>query len=210
MRILGNLKNKENMKRYILLLLLFLSLPAAVSAGEINIVALGASGTYGKGVARSDAFPAQIEKMLKAEGYNIHVINAGISGNTTADMLIRFESDVPDGTQIVILQPGSNDRKSNKRGSAISTEETINNVDAIVRRLRERTIEVILIKFLSGEGEAIAAKYGALLYGSIYRDIPKDYILNDGQHLSPEGHAVVAKNMLPLIKQLIARIQKKK
>jgi acyl-CoA thioesterase-1 len=206
-----SVEDERNMKRYIaLLFLLLLPLPAAVSAGDINIVALGASATYGKGVARSDAFPAQIEKMLKAEGYDVSVKNAGISGNTTADMLSRFESDVPEGTHIVILQPGSNDGRPAKRRSAINSENTINNVDAIVRRLKERKIEVILIRFSGGKGDAIAEKYGALLYGSIYRDIPRDFILNDGQHLSPEGHSVVAKNMLPLIRQLITRSRKEK
>jgi acyl-CoA thioesterase-1 len=200
---------ERNMKRIVLLFLCLWLLSASAFGEEINIVALGASGTYGKGVARNEAFPSQIEAMLKAEGHNIRVTNAGISGNTTSDMVSRLDRDVPEGTQIVIFQPGSNDqRRSNKRHIASSAGDTSGNVETAIRRLKERRIEVILFQFSGGEGKDVAKKYGALFYGSIYRDVPKENILNDGQHLSPEGHAIVSKNMVPLIKQLMVRIEK--
>jgi acyl-CoA thioesterase I len=88
--------------------------PAVAIADEVptTIVALGASQTNGKGVARSEAYPAQLEMLLRAAGYNVHVLNEGISGETTCSMLGRLGSAVPGGTRAVILQPGGNDKRT--------------------------------------------------------------------------------------------------
>jgi len=84
------------------------------SAEAATIVALGASNTYGKGVARNQAYPAQLEAMLRAKGSNVRVVNAGINGDTTEGMLGRLERAVPNGTRAVILQPGGNDRRKGR------------------------------------------------------------------------------------------------
>lgn len=78
-------------------------------AGAATVVALGASNTAGKGVSRSEAYPAQLEALLRARGLNVTVVNAGISGDTTGGMMARLESAVPKGTSVVVLQPGGND-----------------------------------------------------------------------------------------------------
>ena len=83
--------------------------PRRAAAASINIVVLGASNTYGKGVARNAALPAQLQAMLRAKGYDVRVGNAGINGDTTAGMLRRLNAAVPAGTRLVILQPGNND-----------------------------------------------------------------------------------------------------
>ncbi len=80
-------------------------------ADAATVVALGASNTYGKGVARNEAFPAQLEAILRAKGSSVRVMNAGINGDTTEGMLRRLDSVVPNGTSAVILQPGGNDRR---------------------------------------------------------------------------------------------------
>jgi len=87
---------------------------AAVSADAATIVALGASNTYGKGVARNQAYPAQLEAVLRAKGSNVRVVNAGINGDTTESMLARLDRAVPNGTSAVILQPGGNDRRKGR------------------------------------------------------------------------------------------------
>jgi acyl-CoA thioesterase-1 len=86
----------------------------AVSADAATIVALGASNTYGKGVARNQAYPAQLEAILRAKGSNVRVVNAGINGDTTESMLARLDRAVPNGTSAVILQPGGNDRRKGR------------------------------------------------------------------------------------------------
>jgi acyl-CoA thioesterase-1 len=105
-------------------ILIFASAPASaatiVALGAATIVALGASNTYGKGVARSQAYPAQLEAILRAKGANVRVVNAGINGDTTEGMLQRLDRIVPNGTSAVILQPGGNDRR---KGSPDRTSE---------------------------------------------------------------------------------------
>jgi acyl-CoA thioesterase-1 len=96
---------------------IWLCLPATCAllyfsgAQAATVVALGASNTFGKGVARSQAYPAQLEALLRAKGLNAHVVNAGINGDTTGGMLARLDRVVPKGTSVVILQPGGNDRR---------------------------------------------------------------------------------------------------
>src|SRR3954470_18726060 len=91
---------------------LFVVLPLVSGhAASGTIVALGASNTYGKGVARDQAYPAHLEAILRAKGHSVRVINAGINGNTTGQMLARMDRAVPRGTSVVILQPGGNDRR---------------------------------------------------------------------------------------------------
>lgn len=115
---------------------------AAAPAGAATIVALGASNTYGKGVARGQAYPAQLEAILRAKGTNVRVVNAGINGDTTDGMLRRLDQAVPKGTSAVILQPGGNDRR---KGSPDRTSE-------IQSQLSARGIPVIMIPNSSFRG----------------------------------------------------------
>lgn len=108
---------------------------ADASANAATIVALGASNTYGKGVARNQAFPAQLEAILRAKGSSVHVVNAGINGDTTESMLRRLDRAVPNGTSVVILQPGGND---GRKGSPDRTGE-------IRSRLSARGVPVIML-----------------------------------------------------------------
>src|SRR5450432_3128230 len=105
------------------------------AADAAMIVALGASNTYGKGVARNQAYPAQLEAILRAKGSDVRVVNAGINGDTTEGMLRRLDRAVPNGTSAVILQPGGNDRR---KGSVDRTAE-------IQSRLAARNIPVIMM-----------------------------------------------------------------
>ncbi|MGA7805132.1 GDSL-type esterase/lipase family protein [Bradyrhizobium sp.] len=109
-----------------------LAIPSATAA---TVVALGASNTYGKGVARSEAYPAQLQAILRAKGVNVHVVNAGINGDTTEGMLNRLDRVVPGGTSAVILQPGGNDRR---KRSADRTGE-------IENRLHARGIPMVML-----------------------------------------------------------------
>jgi acyl-CoA thioesterase-1 len=148
-------------------------------AAQINIVVLGASNTYGKGVARGAAFPAQLQAMLKARGYDVRVANAGINGDTTAGMLSRLGSAVPAGTHLVILQPGNNDRRKGvgaERGG---------NIAAITSRLQGRGIKVIVVeRLLAGLSQ---------------------HLQPDGEHLTGAGFRIVAERLLPQVEAAIGR-----
>ena len=118
----------------LLLAAAFLGLGLAL-AEATTIVALGASNTYGKGVARNQAYPAQLEVILRGKGTPARVINAGINGDTTEGMLRRLDRAVPNGTSLVLFQPGGNDRR---KGSMDRSAE-------IQSRLSARGIPVIVL-----------------------------------------------------------------
>lgn len=105
------------------------------AAHAATVVALGASNTAGKGVSPDEAYPAQLQTMLRARGVDVNVVNAGISGDTTAGMVARLESAVPKGTRVVILQPGGNDRR---KGMPNYTAELQN-------RLRAMGVKVVML-----------------------------------------------------------------
>jgi acyl-CoA thioesterase I len=96
---------KSNLRRILAVFLLtFLSFGLeAARAGDGVVVALGDSMTYGKGVSRGEDYPAQLESTLRAKGYHISVVNAGVNGDTSGGMLQRLASVTPDGTRLVIL-----------------------------------------------------------------------------------------------------------
>jgi acyl-CoA thioesterase-1 len=150
------------------------------SAAPLNIVALGASNTAGKGkgnhpggVSRDQAYPAQLEAMLRAKGIDAYVRNAGIAGDTTGGMLRRMDSAVPNGTQIVILQPGGNDARKGTGG------ESGANTAQITSKLEGRGIKVILLEL------------------SAYA--PSSTRDPDGEHYNAQGHAAVAAGLLPRV-----------
>lgn len=103
-------------------------LSAAGAAQASTVVALGASNTFGKGVSRSEAYPAQLQALLHAKGLNVRVINAGINGDTTGGMLNRLDRAVPKGTSVVVLQPGGNDRR---KGASDRTSDIQNRLSAL-------------------------------------------------------------------------------
>jgi len=132
-----------------------------VLAQSIGIVALGDSNTAGFGVGRDQAFPAQLERLLRAAGHDVQVWNAGVSGDTFEAMLARLDRYVPDGMRVVILQGGYNDllRRSNPAWIA-------GYIQAIVSRLRARQIDVVLCGFFYPDwdkvGIAVTEYYGAI------------------------------------------------
>jgi acyl-CoA thioesterase I len=108
-------------------------------ASSLNIVAVGASNTLGWGVGAEGAFPARLQTILRQRGIDATVTNAGIIADTTAGMLSRIDSAVPNSTNIVILQPGTNDLRFGG-----SKDQRAANISAIVDRLQQRHIRVIV------------------------------------------------------------------
>ncbi len=98
----------------------FVSVPLCF-ADPIEILAIGDSQTNGKGIPQSSAYPAQLETILRSDGYDVVVINAGIDGQKFYEIYNRMTSrEVNERTKIVILQGGGNDTNTS---SAIEYEE---------------------------------------------------------------------------------------
>ena len=113
------------------------TLPA--KAETVRGVGFGDSLMAGYQLPAGTGFPEQLEAALRAEGFDVAITNAGVSGDTSSGGLARLDWSVPDGTDFVILELGGNDAL---RG--ISPDVTRANLDAMIERLKERDIDVIL------------------------------------------------------------------
>ena len=116
-----------------------LAIAVPVEAAALNIVAIGASNTTGFGVGAQNAYPAQLQVLLRKKGIDANVTNAGANGDVTAGMLSRIDAAVPKGTDIVILQPGANDLRFFGTKAARTA-----NIAAMVAHLHARGIRVIV------------------------------------------------------------------
>ena len=141
---------------------------------QAQIVAFGASNVAGKGVGSSEAFPAQLERLLAAKGYNVHVTNAGISGDTNAALLARLDQAIPDGTKIVLLGTLGGSYNARRLGQGDQKAEYA----AIVARLRSRGIKIIPV--------------GAA-------GVTQSDMQADRTHLNGDGHARLAARLLPSV-----------
>src|SRR6059058_4405425 len=109
------------------------------NAAPLRIVAIGASNTHGWYVGNQGAYPAELEALLRANGIDAQATNAGVPFETTGMMLRRIDRDVPDGTDIVILEPGGNDRRF-----LVPPQWRAANIAEMERRLQARSIHVIV------------------------------------------------------------------
>jgi len=194
--------------------------PAATADRLITIVALGDSLTAGLGLPSQDAFPAKLQKALAAKGIPVTIADAGVSGDTTSGGLARLDWSVPVGTDGVILELGANDAL---RGLDPAVPRAA--LEAILRRLKERGIPVLLCGMLSPPN--LGADY-ARAFNAIYPDLARTYDaalypffldgvagqrrLNqaDGLHPTAAGVDLIVAGILPKVEELIARIRAKR
>jgi acyl-CoA thioesterase I len=186
----------------------------------IRIVAFGDSLTAGFNLSPSDAFPAQLERALKARGRAVEVINAGVSGDTTSAALERFDWAVPDGVDAAIVELGAND---GLRGQP--PDQARKNLDTIIARLKAKNIEILVagIPAPRNWGEAyvrafdpmfadLAAKYDALLYPFFLDGVAlkPELSLPDGLHPNAKGVAVIVERIGAKVDELLARVDAKR
>jgi acyl-CoA thioesterase-1 len=192
---------------------------AAPAGQPLRIVVLGDSLVAGFGIKPSEAFPAQLERVLKERGHAVEVINAGVSGDTTAAGLERLRWAVPEHTVAVILELGANDAL---RG--LDPGRAKANLDKIITTLKASGAEVLLAGMLAPRNLGVtytrafdaiypelAAKHGLILYPFFLEGVAMSTKLNldDGMHPNSRGVAEITKNILPSVEQLIARVRAK-
>jgi acyl-CoA thioesterase I len=167
----------------IFLLALISIILATMSFASAQIVAFGHSAAKGGSVPESEAWPAVLESMLRARGCQVHVINAGVNGETTNVGLARLDSAIPEGTKIVILTyNGWNDARKLIYGKA----HTQANIEAMKNKIRARGITLI---------DAMG------IYSSLWKQ--PALRMPDGAHITPEGNrrlaAILAEKIVPLL-----------
>jgi acyl-CoA thioesterase-1 len=191
--------------------------PQGKAAAPVRIVVLGDSLVAGFQLKAADAFPAQLERALKARGQRVEVINAGVSGDTTAAGLERLRWAVPDKTDAVIVELGANDAL---RG--LDPAKAKANLDSIVTAVKAGGTDVLLAGMLAPANmgadyartfdaiyPALAKKHGVLLYPFFLDGVALDAQLNlsDGMHPNPRGVAEIVRRILPTVEELIARVR---
>jgi acyl-CoA thioesterase I len=179
----------------------------AANAGPTQIVALGDSNVAGNGVSLDEAWPAQLEVALRAQGYDVHVVNSGVSGSKSGDMLARSESVVPEGTKIVIVHPGGNDWTAFGKSPVTLADAEIRanrekNINQMIAELSARQIRVIV---MGDQGIYKGPATGATKCGSIFLNNKEDGVQLGGQHLNAVGHHRVAMELVPCVERLIAK-----
>lgn len=189
---------------------------ASAQSRPITIVAFGDSLTAGYGVKTSESFPIRLQMALEAKGHKVNIVNAGVSGDTTAGGWERLDWTLNPKPDAVILELGANDAL---RG--IDPKEPRANLDKMLATLKAKNIAVLLtgMKAPSNWGadyaksfDAIypdlAAKYGVPLYPFFLEGVALDkaFTQPDGLHPTGAGVAEIVKRILPDAEALVQRV----
>ena len=173
--------------------------------------------TAGYGLPATDAFPARLERALKAKGLKVEIENAGVSGDTSSGGLSRLDWSIPDGTDAVILELGANDML---RG--VDPAVTKKSLDAILAKLKERNIAVLFCGMRAAPNmgaefadafdtlyDELAKKYDVVFYPFFLDGVAAQAKLaqRDGIHPNAAGVDTIVANILPRAEELIARLR---
>jgi acyl-CoA thioesterase I len=187
--------------------------PAAAPVSAVKVVALGDSLTAGLGLDARDAYPALLEARLRAAGFPVDVVNAGVSGDTTAGGLRRVDWAIDPAVKVMIVALGGNDAL---RGLPIA--EMRRNLGGIIERAQARQVTVILAGMeappnLGPEHTAafrrafqdLAAQYHVAFVPFLLAGVAGDPALNqqDGIHPNAAGAKVVADLLWPYVEAAV-------
>ena len=188
------------------------------SAGRQKIVALGDSLTAGLGLVETQAYPALLQKKVDAEGYPFDVVNAGVSGDTSAGGVRRLDWALEGDVRVLILALGAND---GLRG--LPVPEMKNNLEEIIERAKERNIVVILAGMeappnygpdytsaFRGAFQELAREQQVIFLPFLLDKVAGNSALNqgDGIHPNAQGAEIIAdgiwKVLRPVLDQMSA------
>ncbi|MBL4786124.1 MAG: arylesterase [Cohaesibacteraceae bacterium] len=198
------------------LFFLFQTFPASATS-IYKLVVFGDSLVAGYGLAESEAFPSRLGDAIRDKYPHVEVINAGVSGDTSAAGLARLEWSIAEDTNGVILELGANDAL---RGLAPGV--TFNNLDQILQKLKQRNIDILIAGMLAPPNfgpeytkeylevfQRLALKYNLVLYPFFLDGVTgvKGMTLNDRLHPNAQGVDIIVTGILPLVEQLLTRKQ---
>ncbi|TCP62296.1 acyl-CoA thioesterase-1 [Rhodovulum bhavnagarense] len=193
-------------------------------AGQVTIAALGDSLTQGYGLPQEDGFVPQLESWLRDQGAEVRVLNAGVSGDTSAGGLSRVDWTLTPDVDAMIVALGGNDLL---RG--IDPAATRANIEGILRAAQDRGVAVLLVGMQAPGNYGpdykaafdaifpeLAAQYRALHFESFLKplaDLPdrgtalRELMQGDGIHPSATGVALIVQAIGPAVLDLIDRTQ---
>jgi acyl-CoA thioesterase-1 len=192
---------------------------AAAVAKPIKLLAIGTSLTQGYNLPPGTEFTAVLQVQLKAKGHDVVIVNAGVSGDTSAGGLARLDWALSDDVSGAIVELGSNDAL---RG--LDVGETRKNLDRLLGKLKARKVAVLFTGMKSPRNlgpeyaaafdalyPELAKKHGVLLYPFFLEGVAANLKLNqaDGIHPNEAGTKVIVKGILPYAEQLLGQIKTK-
>ena len=202
-----------------LAILAMVLLPGAAQARALRVVAFGDSLSAGYLLPGPAAFPNILERLLKADGFDVTVDNAAVSGDTTSAGLDRLDWALGEGVDLVILELGANDML---RG--LDPALTRRNLAELIRRIRDRGADVLLAGMLAAPGMGkdyegkftsiypdLARDFGVSLYPFFLQGVVGDpkLQLQDGMHPTAAGVEIMARGILPTVEAALkARLTK--
>jgi acyl-CoA thioesterase I len=208
---------RENWRKPILLALalMIVAAPSALAETRKTVVVLGDSMAAGYGVEPAQAYPALLQEKINAAGLPFAIVDAGVSGDTTAEGLGRMDWLLQRKMDVLIVELGGND---GLRGIPTATIQS--NLQAIIDHARKRypAIKIVItgMKMPANLGpdyaEAfakvfpeLARKNRAALVPFLLEGVGGDASLNqaDGIHPTPEGHKIVAQNVWKVLKPIL-------
>jgi acyl-CoA thioesterase I len=185
------------------------------SAKTQRLVVLGDSLTAGLGLPPGEAFPDQLQAALRAKGFDVDVVNAGVSGDTMEDGLARYDWSVPAGANALIVELGANDmlrglppERSKAALTAILDKAVTAHLPTLIAGMRaapnlgadyDRAFDAIY--------PAAANASGAILYPFFLDGVAGDPKFNqpDGMHPTSAGVGVIVGRILPAVEALLER-----
>ena len=182
-------------------------------AKAAEILVFGDSIAAGFGLPAGEAFPARLEAKLRADGLSVHVINAGVSGDTTADGLARLDWSLAEKPDLVILELGANDALRGLDPAAVR-----GNLDKLIGKIEASGAKLLLagMQAPSNWGEQyqqafngiypeLAEAHGIPLYPFVLDGVALDPKLNqpDGLHPNERGVAIIVEHIAPYVARLM-------
>lgn len=173
----------------------------------MRILALGDSLTAGYGLPQGDGFTDQLQRALQAEGYDVVVLNAGVSGDTTAGGLARLDWSLAEDPDLVIVELGANDalRGIDPASSRANLTAILQQLDArgtptlLAGMLAPRNLGADYVMAFDGMYGDLAREFDVPLYPFFLEGVAAEPDLNqaDGIHPNAQGVAVVVSGILP-------------
>jgi acyl-CoA thioesterase I len=190
----------------------------AAAARTLRLVALGDSLTAGLGLPPGKAFPDRLEAALHAKGWDVKLVDAGVSGDTAADGLARYDWSVPQDADAIIVELGANDMLRGMKPDATKTT-----LAAILEKTRAAGLPVLLAGMraapnlggeyagqFAGVYSSLAKAYDVPLYPFFLDGVAGDPKLNqpDGLHPNSDGVAIIVEKILPSVETLLKQAKR--
>jgi acyl-CoA thioesterase-1 len=191
---------------------------SVLASGKPVLMVLGDSLVAGHGLPQGEAFPDVLGRLLKKDGVDVEIVNAGVSGDTTAGGLARLDWSLAAKPDAAIIVLGGNDLLRGLEPAA-----SYRNLDGIIEKLAANNVEVLLAGMqaprnlgadYANEFDAIydrlAKRHKILFYPFFLEGVALQPVMNqpDGMHPNEQGVAHIATKILPQVKTLLSKTGK--